>query len=80
MVGIFITTATGKALDEHVSAMDKATQQWTLRAARGECAWVCAGCCFTFPDGMPDACEYGHQSCTDIIARDKADAQREVKP
>lgn len=83
MVGVFFTTATGKTLDKHISAMDKATQEWTMRAARGECSWVCADCCFTFPEGMPDACEHGHQCCTNIIKRDKADAlaaQREAKP
>ncbi len=45
-----------------------------LRAARGECSWVCASCCSTFPAGMPDACEHGDQGCTDIIKRDKANA------
>jgi hypothetical protein len=26
---------------------------------------------------MPDACEHGHQGCTDIITRDKADARKQ---
>lgn len=79
MVGIFFTSANGKALDEQISAMDKATQEWTMRAARGECAWVCADCCFTFHEGMPDACEHGHQGRTNIIKRDKAAARAQAK-
>ncbi|MBB6319277.1 hypothetical protein [Paraburkholderia tropica] len=54
--------------------MTAITVAWTLRAARGECGWVCADCCQSFPAGMPDECCCGHQSCTDIIARDKRDA------
>lgn len=77
MEGIFITTATGKALEDQISLMDKLTNDWTMRAARGECSWICADCCCTFPDGMPDACEHGHQGCTDIITRDKADARKQ---
>ena len=47
------------------------TDEWTMRAARGECAWVCSDCCMSFPDGIPDACAHGIQQCTNIIARDK---------
>lgn len=65
--GIFV--ATGPV---DFAALDKATAEWEARAARGECAWVCADCCMTFPSGMPDACEHGHQSCTDIIKHTKA--------
>lgn len=71
MVGIFFTTATGKTLGAQISAMDKATQEWTMRAARGECSWICADCCCTFPEGMPDACAHDNQQCTNIIASDK---------
>lgn len=74
MVGIFITTAIGPNLAQHISAMEKATAEWTHRAARMECSWVCAGCCVTFPQGMPDACPHGHECCTKIIQSDKADA------
>lgn len=77
MEGIFITTAKGKALEDQISLMDKLTNDWTMRAARGECSWICAGCCCTFPDGMPDACAHGDQGCTDIITRDKADARKQ---
>jgi hypothetical protein len=72
--GIFVTSSSGETLEQHIQALDKATSEWTLRAARGECSWVCADCCVVFPDGMPDACEHGHQGCTDIIQRDKRDA------
>lgn len=81
MEGIFITTATGAALEDQISLMDKLTSEWTMRAARGECAWICSDCCMSFPGGMPDACGHDSQRCTDIIARDKADAlaQKEDK-
>ena len=77
MEGIFITTATGKALEDQISLMDKLTNDWTMRAARGECSWICAGCCMTFPDGMPDACGHDIQQCSDIITHDKALARKQ---
>ena len=81
MEGIFITTATGAALEDQISLMDKLTSEWTMRAARGECAWICSDCCMSFPGGIPDVCGHDSQRCTDIIARDKADAlaQKEDK-
>lgn len=36
MAGIFITTATGKALEDQISLMDKRTNEWTMRAAGDE--------------------------------------------
>ena len=39
MEGVFITTATGKEIEDQISLMDKRTIEWTMRAARGECAW-----------------------------------------
>ena len=77
MAGIFITTATGKALEDQISLMDKLTNEWTMRAARGECAWICSDCCVTFPDGMPDACAHDIQQCTSIITRDKMSARKQ---
>lgn len=65
--------------DALVKSMDSAMQDWTLRAARGECGWICADCCQGFSDGMPDACCHGNQWCTDIIRRDKTAAQKELK-
>lgn len=79
MVGIFIVPADGN-LDQTIAAMDKATSDWTMQAARGECGWVCSDCCCSFPEGMPDECAHGHQGCTDIIQRDKAAARAEVTP
>jgi hypothetical protein len=76
---LFVTSLSGKELEQHIQALDKATSEWTLQAARGECSWVCSDCCVTFPDGMPDACVHGHQSCTNIIQRDKRDASIEEK-
>ena len=73
MVGIFIAPVDGN-LSKTISAMDKHTREWEMRAARGECSWVCADCCCTFAEGMPDACAHGIQTCTDIIKRDKANA------
>lgn len=72
-----ITLLDAKDLPEHISEMDKATREWTERAARGECGWVCADCCYTFNEGMPDKCEHGNQWCTDIIIHDKQRAMKE---
>lgn len=57
-----------------VRQLDAETKDWTAAAARGETPWICSDCGASFPGGMPDVCAYGHQSCTDIIARDKAAA------
>ena len=73
MVGVFIAPVDDN-LSKMISAMDKHTREWEMRAARGECSWVCADCCCTFAEGMPDACTHGIQACTDIIKRDKANA------
>ncbi len=54
--------------------LNKTTNDWTDRAARSECGWICADCCASFPDGMPDECACGHESCTNIIKRDKKEA------
>jgi len=70
MIG-FIAVTEKENLQDVVSEMDRVTREWTDRAARGECSWVCSDCCYTFKDGMPDACEHGNQWCTDIIIRDK---------
>ena len=68
---VFIAFTNGMPA-ETLEAMNEATREWEQRAARGECSWVCADCSQTFPTGMPDECVCGHQSCTDIIKRDKA--------
>jgi hypothetical protein len=72
MSGIYFTT--GPVSPALLERMDQITHAWTMKAARGECPWVCADCCVTFPQGMPDACAHGHQACTDIITRDKLNA------
>jgi hypothetical protein len=76
MIGFFLVG--DGDFEKPISAMDKVTREWEMRAARGECSWVCADCCSTFPAGMPDACDHGHQNCTDIIQRDKRAAAQEV--
>lgn len=49
---------------------------WTMSAARGECSWICADCCQSFPQGMPDACPNSTTNgCIEIIQRDKRWAQ-----
>lgn len=58
-------------LKDVFSAMDIATREWEMQAARGECGWICADCCGSDPRGMPDECMHGQQRCTDIITRDK---------
>jgi hypothetical protein len=75
MSGIFIAINPDEGT---FASMDKAFQDWTTRAARGECGWICADCCVSFDKGMPDACVHGHQSCTNIIQRDKREAQAEI--
>lgn len=71
-----IVIAVNTADDQITGQLDSAMKQWTLKAARGECSWICADCCQTFLEGMPDKCEHGHQHCTDIIQRDKAGASK----
>lgn len=73
--GIFIAPA-DESLKATIGEMDRATLEWEMSAARGECAWICGDCCCTFAAGMPDECAHGHQSCTDIIKRDKAEAAK----
>lgn len=59
-----------------VDLADNLMHDWANRAARGECGWICPDCCCTFPEGMPNECEHGYQTCTDIIRRDKRIAER----
>lgn len=59
---------------EQIAKLDEGMRAWEMRAARGECSWICADCSMTFRDGMPDKCEHGHQGCTDLIIRDKKEA------
>jgi hypothetical protein len=73
----FPSVVVGAPTEALIDHMNKVTNEWTLRAARGECGWICADCCQSFPNGMPDECCCGHQSCTDIIARDKKAAVAE---
>ncbi|WP_316150453.1 hypothetical protein [Cupriavidus sp. BIC8F] len=79
-LGIFFAVSHAGGMSDTLDAMDKITQDWTMRAARDECSWVCSDCCMTFPEGMPDECAHGHQGCTDIIKRDKADAMSATPP
>lgn len=79
MTGIFIADMNSPDFGKTLEAMDKITNEWTERAARGECGWICSDCCGSFPDGMPDTCAHGIQRCTEIIARDKKHAL-ESKP
>lgn len=72
MSGIHVVV--GEVTQETLDRMNKITDDWMMQAARGECSWVCPDCCQSFPQGMPDECNCGHQSCTDIIQRDKARA------
>jgi hypothetical protein len=72
MFGLFVTKAENGVVPAlAVSEMNKATREWELSAARGECAWVCADCGTSFPDGMPATCVNGIQDCSDLISRDK---------
>lgn len=76
--GIFI--ANGMPSPEVFAELDKATHEWEMRAARGECEWICSSCCSVFPEGMPDECPHNAKGCTEIIQRDKLEANREKQP
>jgi len=73
MFGIFVAPA-DETLTSTIDSLNEATRDWTAKAARGECAWICCDCGTSFQDGMPDECAYKDQRCTDIIKRDKAAA------
>ena len=79
MTGIFITDMNSPDFGKTLEALDAATNEWTQRAARGECGWVCSDCCDSFPDGMPDTCAHDLKGCTDIIKRDKKYALENAK-
>ncbi|MDQ7981940.1 hypothetical protein QYH69_32470 [Paraburkholderia sp. SARCC-3016] len=66
-----VVVVSGSVDESTIAQMDAVTDDWTARAARGECGWICADCGQSFPDGMPDKCMHGNQRCTDIITRDK---------
>lgn len=68
----------GRTPREAIDAAMGKPQDWTSKAARGECAWVCASCCQLFPEGMPDRCPNQAPDCTEIIQRDKAGAMKGV--
>lgn len=60
-----------------IGGMNASMREWTAKAARGECEWLCSDCLLGDPKGMPDECLCGHQSCTEIIQRDKREAMQE---
>lgn len=75
MTGFLFATGTTKSGLAHVlEAMNKATLEWTHRAARGECEWVCADCGMSFPEGMPNQCGDNLKACNKLIERDKLEA------
>jgi len=63
-----------ESLSETIEEMNRVTREWELRAARGECGWICASCCVSFHEGMPDECVHGQEFCTKIIERNKLEA------
>lgn len=64
--GIFVTQ---KVDDAFLDSLNKATREWEAKAAKCECGWICASCCVSFPNGMPNACEHGDEGCTKIIMK-----------
>jgi len=60
MIGIHL----GPVTDAVFAEMNKLTNEWDTKAAKGECGWICSDCCQSFPAGMPDACCCGYESCT----------------
>lgn len=71
---IKITMVDANKLDNHIEGMNKSMQEWTAKAARGECGWICSDCCMSDPKGMPDECFHINPRCTEIIQRDKHEA------
>lgn len=71
---VTVTEMPAGELPKYISAMDKATREWTAKAARGECGWICSDCCMSDPKGMPDECFHVNPRCTEIIQRDKREA------
>ena len=57
-----------------LNELDQITRDWTYKAARGECSWICSDCSCSFSEGMPNECPHGHERCTQIIQRDKNQA------
>lgn len=72
--GVIFASVDKSRLGAAVSTMDTAMRDWTDKAARGECGWVCSDCCCEFQEGMPDECPHGDKQCTEILLRDKAAA------
>lgn len=64
-------------LPAHIERMNAEMREYTARAARGECSWICSDCCMSESNGMPDKCIIGCERCTAIIKRDKREAMRE---
>jgi hypothetical protein len=63
-----------------IDAIDQETRAAMTAAAKGEVGWLCADCGASVSEGMPDACVYGHQRCTEILQRDKARANATLPP
>jgi hypothetical protein len=76
-VEIKVTEMPAHKLEAHMAESSRQMREWTARAARGECGWICSDCCCSDPNGMPDKCFHGIQRCTNIITRDKMRAMRE---
>lgn len=74
-----VIVSAGMPSEETFAALDKATCEWEMRAARGECGWICSSCCSHFPEGMPDTCPHNAKGCDDILQRDKREAFKERK-
>lgn len=74
---IKITEMAAQEFPDHLERMNQGMRQWTDRAARGECGWICADCLLSEPKGMPDECFCKNQRCTEIIQRDKRNAMQQ---
>ncbi|AEC22258.1 hypothetical protein PT7_P022 (plasmid) [Pusillimonas sp. T7-7] len=72
-----VIVSVGMPTEETFAALNKATYEWEMRAARGECGWICSRCCSHFPEGMPDTCPHAANGCDEILQRDKREANKE---
>lgn len=75
MPGIFISS--GMPDSKFMDELNKATYEWEMRTARGECYWICSSCCTGFPEGMPDTCPHNAKGCDEILQSVKSEAAKE---
>jgi hypothetical protein len=69
---IYLTTP--DKVNEVLKDMGEEMRDYTDRAARKECAWICSSCGGLDSNGMPDECFGKDEWCNNVIKIDKARA------